>query len=118
MARFPSAKRNRRKNSPNRRHLEIEGTKSEAKISLATELAYRCELVLGEYYVKTITDCFAGSGVHLRDADRARTAVDSSTDVNSARQRHHQWPDRRLAGQSTSRLGMRSQWHIHGHHGR
>jgi len=40
-----------------------------------------------KHHVKTITRSFAGSGVHLRDSERARTAADSSTNANSARQR-------------------------------
>jgi hypothetical protein len=52
---------------------------------LATDLLRRDELLWEEHHVKTITDSFAGSGVHLRDSERARTSGDSSTNANSAR---------------------------------
>src|SRR6478752_4210051 len=57
---------------------------------LATEVLCRDELLWEKHYVKTITRSFAGSGVHLRDSERARTAARSSTNVNSARQRDDQ----------------------------
>src|SRR5262249_52064843 len=69
-----------------------------------------------KHHVKTITHSFAGSGVHLRDSKRARTAAGSSTHLNSAKQRDDQWSDRGVAGESTSSLGIRSQRHIHRHH--
>ena len=53
-----------------------------------------------KHYVKTITRSFAGSGVHVRDSERAGTAADSSTNANSARQRDDQRPDRSVAGES------------------
>jgi len=65
-----------------------------------------------KHHVKTITRSFAGSGVHLRDSERARTAADSSTNVNSARQRHDKRPDRSVARESTGGLGIWSQWHF------
>src|SRR4029077_2520614 len=51
---------------------------------LATDLFRRDELVWEEHYVKTIIRSFAGSGVHLRDSERARTAARSSTNAHSA----------------------------------
>jgi hypothetical protein len=83
---------------------------------LATDLFCPDELLYEEHHVKTITRSFAGSGVHLRDSERARTAAHSSTNANSARQRDDQRPNRSFAGESTSGLGIRSQRHIHRHH--
>jgi hypothetical protein len=51
---------------------------------LATEGLCRDELLWEKHYVKTITRSFAGSGVHLRDSERARTATRSSTNADSA----------------------------------
>jgi len=51
---------------------------------LATEVLCRDELLWEKHYVKTITRSFAGSGVHLRDFERARTATRSSTNADSA----------------------------------
>ena len=42
---------------------------------LATEVLCRDELLWEKHHVKTITRSFAGSGVHLRDSERARTAA-------------------------------------------
>jgi hypothetical protein len=51
---------------------------------LATEGLCRDELLWEKHYVKTIARSFAGSGVHLRDSERARTATRSSTNADSA----------------------------------
>src|SRR5438552_13644901 len=67
---------------------------------LATNLICRDEFVLGGNYGKTINHSLTGFGVRLRDSKCRRTAAHSSTYVNSARQRDHQRPNRRLAGKS------------------
>jgi hypothetical protein len=91
--------------------------KLEARMFLATKVLGRDEFAFGgNTYVKTITRSFAGSGVHLRDSERAGSAAHSSTHFNPTGQRDDERPDSSLASESTSGVGIRSQWHIYRHH--
>src|SRR5215469_7439330 len=49
--------------------------------------------------------------------ERARSAKNRSTYLDSAKQRYHEWPDCGESSESASRLGFGTEWHIHGHNG-
>jgi hypothetical protein len=78
--------------------------------------AHATNLLLEKYHVETIIDCSADFGVRLRNPECAGALANSSTNANSAKQRHHQRSDRRLAGESTSGLGIRSRRYFHRYH--
>ena len=84
---------------------------------LATEVLCRDEFALGGNIMsKRLLVALLGAGFTCATLSAQELPLDSSTNANSARQRDDQRPDRSVAGESTSGLGIRSQRHIHRHH--
>src|SRR5439155_9925370 len=70
--------------------------------SAGTNLSWR------NYHVETIIDCSTDFGVRLRNPERPGAHDNSSTNTDSAKQRHYQRPHLSLACEPAGRLGVRS----------
>src|SRR5207248_4414479 len=72
----------------------------------AMRLCWLHKLCFWRNFYETIIACSADSGFCLRHRERAGIVINSSTYINSTRQRHHQRLDLGLAGEPSGGLGQ------------